>query len=161
MAWTDPKTWVDNVDVLSASNLNTHLRDNLLAMSVPQTFTHNWQATGGGAAIGNGTIDAQYANAGNLHLIYIKITFGSTTTAGTGAWTFNLPTSAWSYSSPGGTWFIHSGYSYDASGGTYTDARPYDYSAYQIGVRGASATTPFTWATSDELVVSGVFLASP
>lgn len=32
MAWTTPKDWRDGHDRLNAANLNTHLRDNLLAL---------------------------------------------------------------------------------------------------------------------------------
>jgi hypothetical protein len=39
MTWTTPKTW--NVDeLLTAANLNTHLRDNLNALKAPPTAHH-------------------------------------------------------------------------------------------------------------------------
>lgn len=38
MAWTDPKTWT--AAVLSSSDLNTHLRDNLNALKEPPTDDH-------------------------------------------------------------------------------------------------------------------------
>ena len=36
MAWTDPKTWADG-DVVTASELNTHVRDNLTELRASQT----------------------------------------------------------------------------------------------------------------------------
>lgn len=39
MTWTTPKTWVTN-EPLTASDLNTHLRDNLNALKAPPTDVH-------------------------------------------------------------------------------------------------------------------------
>jgi hypothetical protein len=51
MPWTTPKTWVNN-DPLTASDMNTHIRDNLNALKAPPTAQYtaneasNYQTTG-------------------------------------------------------------------------------------------------------------------
>lgn len=43
MAWTDPKTWT--AEVLSSSDLNTHLRDNLNALKNPPSDFYTFNDT--------------------------------------------------------------------------------------------------------------------
>lgn len=44
MAWTTPKTWAFK-ELLTAANLNTHLRDNLLALKSPPSANHEADET--------------------------------------------------------------------------------------------------------------------
>lgn len=91
MAWTNPWTWLAGVKP-TAADLNREIRDNLLAIGGPWTaFTPSWQATGGGAAIGNGTLTGAYIKAGGLCIGRIRLTAGTTTTYGTGFYNMGLP----------------------------------------------------------------------
>lgn len=157
MAWTTPKTWVDNVDVLSATNLNTHVRDELKALTEWTTYTPSWTATGGTPAIGNGTLEARYVKAGNVLHLRMALLWGSTTTAaGTTLWTFGLP---------GGTTF--------AGFETQMAATAFDFSTSVVAMGYAFSNTPstfqaiftgtnqrlgltlpFSWATGDRFQIT-------
>ena len=67
------------------------LADYLEAMAATGTaFTPTWTASTTNPAIGNGTISARWFKIGNLIFFRIKVTAGSTTTFGTGSYTFTL-----------------------------------------------------------------------
>lgn len=91
MAWTSPRTWVAG-ETVTAALLNTHLRDNLKAIGDAwATWTPTWAATTTNPTLGNGTLDAAYINTGKLFVFQLDLTFGSTTTAGSGTYSFTLP----------------------------------------------------------------------
>ena len=54
----------------------------------------NWFGSGVNPAINNGTIAAKYALYGKLCFVRLTLIFGSTTTQGTGFWSFNYPFAA-------------------------------------------------------------------
>jgi hypothetical protein len=94
MAWTSPRTWVAG-EVATAANLNTHVRDNLKAIGDAWTsYTPTWTSTGSAPAIGNGSLAGAYILAGKLCHFRASVTFGTTTTFGTGAYSIGLPTAA-------------------------------------------------------------------
>lgn len=91
MAWTDPKTWVASA-ILTAAELNQHLRDNLKAIGDPwQAYTTTWSGSTTSPSLGNGSLLAAYSQAGKLVNFRIVLTAGSTTTYGSGTWGFTLP----------------------------------------------------------------------
>lgn len=91
MAWTSPRTWAA-AETVTAAIMNAHVRDNLKAMSEWTAYTPTWAATGGTPTLGNGTLEGNYAKYGNMLLLRIQLTIGSTTSMGTTtAWTFTLP----------------------------------------------------------------------
>lgn len=55
-------------------------------------YTPVWAATGTAPVIGNGSIQGWYLQQGKLLQVQITMLFGSTTTFGTGQYTFGLPT---------------------------------------------------------------------
>ncbi len=57
-------------------------------------YTPTWSASGTAPAIGNGTLSASYLLVGKLCYIQMYFAAGSTTTFGTGEWTFSLPFAA-------------------------------------------------------------------
>lgn len=159
MAWTNPKTWVAN-DVLTAAELNTHVRDNLLALGTWTTYTPSWTATGGTPTLGNGTLNGEYIQVGALLLWRVTLVWGSTTSAGT--------TTLWNFTIPGG--FSVSGFSenqvpttgWDASTGVVVAGYSYASSVttFQPIFPGtnqrAGYNVPWTWATSDRLQIQGM-----
>ena len=109
-------------------------------------------------ALGNGTLISRYSLTGRICRVNIVLTMGSTTTYGTGAWTFTLPIQA----QAGSLVQVGLGVATDATGTTR-------YPLFILLVAGATtitfimpataggtvsnidATTPFTWATTDTL----------
>lgn len=122
---------------------------------------------GTGWAIGNGTITGAYCQIGKVVVMRVEITFGSTSTFdATNAPTISLPVTAGTGMAQVGTFVTHA---FDLSAAAW----------YLIHARGASATTvtlqslgaagllanvtstsPFTWATSDVIRLSGVYQAA-
>lgn len=156
MAWTSPKTFTAN-SVLTASELNTHVRDNLKAATEWTAYTPTWGATGGTPTIGNGILTGRYISAGDLCHVNIALTIGSTTSLGTTtAWTFALPATA-AATAVGNTWALDAGTSY------YVAAALIDTGSTSLQVLpdGAGASyaynVPFTWTTSDRLVISATY----
>jgi len=122
---------------------------------------------GTGWAIGNGTVEGRYCQIGKIVHFRAKITFGSTSTAGAGAGTVSLPVAA------GGDGFLSMrglASFFDASAtsvllgdwrGTGTTTAAVVYRASNLGAEAALTTTdPFTWATSDQINISGTYEAS-
>lgn len=161
MVWTTPRTWVAG-EVVTAANLNTHLRDNMKAIGDPWTaYTPTWSSTGTVPTIGNGTQTGFYVQAGKLIHFRLKITAGSTTTYGTGAYLFGLPVPA---TSIGTDALDLTGYVFDASATARAFRSGYLSGgnvvlADQSGVV-VSATVPFALANGDSLSVAGTYEAA-
>lgn len=87
MTWTTPRTWTAG-DVVTASLLNIHLRDNLNA------FGGQWVAFTPGTnltTIGDTQRFGRYARAGKFCALSVRFVFGATTVPASGNWTFTLP----------------------------------------------------------------------
>ena len=155
MAWTTPKTWAAN-DVLTAADMNTHVRDNLDALQTWTSWTPTWTATGGTPTLGDGTLTGSYIAYGDFCTFQMSLVLGSTTSLGTTtAWAFSLPVAA-------------SGAN-DVFAACITRAWTGIYPA--VGIKGSSTTvqlraasggtvgynTPFTWANGDGLAISGTY----
>lgn len=65
-----------------------------LSMNNPgfAAYSPTFSAAGGGAAIGNGTVLAQYRRVGDSIELFCRVTFGNTSTFGAGAFRVSLPT---------------------------------------------------------------------
>lgn len=77
--------------VLTAAQLNTY------APQAWSAYTPTWTALTTNPTLGNGTISGewiQFGGAGGTVHFNIMLTFGSTTTAGSGIYLFSLPTAA-------------------------------------------------------------------
>ena len=159
MAWTTPRTWAA-AEVVTANIMNTHVRDNLKALTEWTSYTPSWTATGGTPSLGNGTLTGHYLLAGNLLAIRIALTWGSTTSAtGTSVWRFSLP-SGITAPPPNAL----QAFSYDSSANINYSAIGFgDTTTLGAGTHGGQNvgnTIPFTWATGDALVIQGVAVAS-
>ena len=155
MAWSTPKTWVDNVDVLSATNLNTHVRDQFNALHTWASYTPTWTATGGTPTVGNGTLSGSYIAYGDVCTFQMSLVLGSTTSLGTTtAWAFSLPVTA------SGANDVFAAYVHDAWTGIYPAVGIGSSTTVQL--RAASGgtvgyNTPFTWVSGDGLAISGTY----
>ena len=170
MAWTTPRTWVAG-EVITASLLNTHLRDNLSAIGNPEGWTsYSPQLT---AVTSNPTYGTTsqvnvgwHKQLGKVVHFYAAFRFGSGMTAGSGAYRLSLPVTASSnYSFSGGSHVIGNGLLTDDSAGLpYLVAiTPVSTSTVAMFAHGAGAvapTVPFTFAASDYLQITGCYEAA-
>lgn len=76
-----------NVTSISSSNI-TDLR---VFMGGFTAYTPTWTSSGTQPLIGNGSLVGRYRRSGKLFFVYGRLLFGTTTGAGTGAWTFGMP----------------------------------------------------------------------
>lgn len=154
MAWTTPKTWTDNVDVLSATNLNTHLRDNLDTLASWVAYTPTLVGTSGTFTLGNGGLSGAHITIGNRVLARVKLSIGTTTSVGSSTvWKFGLPSTIATGSYALGTAAVYDNTSavlgtghafqvYDEYDFFYIQFEPGDYVDYN---------TPIAWAAGDML----------
>lgn len=124
----------------------------------PKAFTPVWTSSGTAPAIGNGTITGHYQRQGKMADVMIKMTCGSTSTAGTGTYYWSLPfaPASTTYSENLGTWVLSdSGAGMRNGVGIYT-AGPKVYGLYPYNISGTEITlttivagTPIIWNTND------------
>lgn len=89
-----PRTWVVG-EVVSAAIMNQEIRDQFNEMFAAwTTYTPTWSSSGTAPAIGNGTLSGRYMKIGRTVFVNINVIFGSTTTYGTGNYSFTLPAQA-------------------------------------------------------------------
>lgn len=114
--------------------------------------------------LGNGTMSARYVQIGKTVHFSITITFGSTSTFGTG-WAVTTPVPM----QAAGEWRFGVGMK-DASAAAQWQGACYGVSGSNISVAtlgangaitvGLTSTNPFTWTTSDVLTVHGTYEAA-
>lgn len=158
MAWTSPRTAAVG-DVFTASWWNTDARDNLNAI-LPhgiawQSYAVTWSAPTTSPSIGNGTLTGRYRRIGNDVQVMVNLTAGSTTSFGSGVWSFSLPVTG------AATIFELTGSALmsDNSAGTELIGTAFRVSSTALGVRAASGSDhnrvgdsfPWTWAQDDYL----------
>lgn len=140
--------------ILTAAQLNNYLPQAWSSWTPVLTGTTN-------PAIGNGTAVGRYIQYGKTVIFTVKITFGSTSTFGSGAWFLSLPVARASGGVVRADFFFE-----DAS--TSNRSRGYNYAgttttlgiAYDDGTAVAAAVTPtapFTWTTSDSIEVVATY----
>jgi hypothetical protein len=164
MVWTAPATWVEG-EIPTAAKYNTDIRDNLKAIGDAWTaYTPTWTGSGGNPAIGNGTIGGLYVAAGKLIHFKIRIVMGSTTTYGSGNYSLSLPVAIATNGVLGAQCQFIDGASLYYHGTSFLESS----TTFRIGlVSNAAAnitsitpTSPFTWANTDVLTVSGTYEAA-
>ncbi|MDG9717394.1 hypothetical protein [Streptomyces sp. DH24] len=89
-----PRTWVVG-EVVSAATMNQEIRDQFNSMFAAWTaYTPAWTASSSNPSLGNATLTGRYMKIGRTVLCHINLTTGSTTTYGTGNYSFSLPAQA-------------------------------------------------------------------
>ncbi len=157
MAWTTPRDWTDG-ELVTEALLDTHVRDNLKALTEWTTYSPAWTATGGTPTIGDGSLFGQYLNAGGLCHVLIQLAFGGTTSVGTTTgWAFTLPVAMAGTFTPMTSWIN------DSSGNKYTaTAWPSSASTVNVWVSGTAGTVGHnapmaSWAAGDTLSIAGTY----
>lgn len=130
-----------------------------LLVAAPGTWTNytpTWSSSGTAPAIGNGTLSGRYVQAPNGKTVHavVKLLAGTTTTFGTGGYTFSLPVAAATNLDRVGAAYLN-----DASaggGGHYNGiavirtGTPTVFLAFEgSGHAQLAATSPVTWANTD------------
>ncbi|MFF4347525.1 hypothetical protein [Streptomyces sp. NPDC001530] len=91
---TTPRTWVVG-ETVSAAMLNAEIKDQFNSMFAAWTsYTPNWTSSGTAPALGNGTLVGRHMKIGRTVQYHINLITGSTTTYGTGNYSFDLPAAA-------------------------------------------------------------------
>jgi hypothetical protein len=128
-----------------------------------QTYVPAWTSTGTAPVIGNGTKSGYWWVSGDWIDVMIEITMGSTTTFGTGSWSYSLPTGVAAPLTMGTSHTVAFWDAYDTSA-----------AAHYAGFGGLSAgsallflgigvnlytgdpgnSLPFTWAAGDKLGIN-------
>lgn len=126
------------------------------------SYTPTWTAATSNPTLGNGTITAKYkALDATTYAISIVVTFGSTTNAGSGVYSFSLPSGVTSAAriqviaasiEDAGTAYFSANAWVGASSTTVTHVTVAD----ATGTRRAASNAPITWATGDQIVISGI-----
>lgn len=147
MAWTTPRTWAA-AEVVTASLMNVHVRDNLKALTEWTSYTPTWTATGGTPTIGNGSLTGNYIKAGQLCHVRILLSFGSTTSvSGTTNWQLSLPFAA--VEPVAGSFVFYDASAAMQSGQTVRESGGSTILAQTGASAYVGATSPATWATGD------------
>lgn len=129
-------------------------------------WTPTMTADGGSPAIGNGTLNAKYLQIGKTIHFKISLTFGSTTSFGTGAVYLSPPISNatdFNTNSPVGTAFMRDNSTTNKLAGVIVlnSGKLGFYSNMSLTALAATgAASPWTWATSDTLYASGTYEAA-
>lgn len=124
-----------------------------------QSYTPSWTSAGSAPAIGNGTLTGKYLQFGKLVIGSITQVNGSTTTYGTGAYSWTLPVT-------GNSKGVAFGWLDDNSGGVrYRGASVLNTTLisrtiFSDAVLGMTATVPITLAQSDTIDLSFFYEAA-
>lgn len=138
------------------------LSNNLTVIGEAWTsYTPAWTGSGSNPVIGNGTIVGQYRATGKTIDYFINILAGSTTTFGTGTYSFSLPVTAASSVSyhPMGVAIVRDG---SAAPLVRFPGHSTTTTVLLIDVAGTivAATVPFTFANGDRIMLRGSYEAA-
>lgn len=126
-----------------------------LRTAVWTSYTPTWTASVN-PTLGNGTLVGRYVRRGNLITASTRLTFGSTSAAGTGAWYFSLPAvPSTALPQIGSALIFDSGTNFlVAAAQTMQDGTARMQVIPHTGAAAAGPGVPITWATGDEVRAS-------
>ena len=125
------------------------------------SYTPTWYGSVSNPAIGNGTIVGRYHRRGRLVTLWLRVLMGSTTTYGSGLWSFSLPNirpAALEGGAPSALGFVQisdTGTA-DSMGFASVAFNSPNYVVTAASLTGAicTATVPHTWASTDQLTLT-------
>lgn len=150
---------------LGLSNLQAapgdHTHDGTTSKGGWTTYSSAWTAVTTNPTLGNGTIVSQYRTLGRVVDFEVIVTFGSTTSAGSGNYYLTIPLAAASHLPAG--FCVGFATLKDSSSLAYRvhfpllNAGGSDLRVLLYGATGtpASSAFPFTWAAGDQLLLNG------
>ncbi len=120
-------------------------------------YTPTWGNSGTANTLGNGTVTGSYIVRGRQVFIRVSFTFGSTSSAGSGTYTFTTP-----FTANASSGVLGAGYLFDSSAALLYGAvcalvstTTFNVINTDASTAGASGTVPFAWATSDLMNMEG------
>jgi hypothetical protein len=127
-----------------------------------QSYSPSWTATGTAPSLGSGVLSGDYVKLGQLIIFKLSLRMGSTTTYGTGTYSFSLPVTAHANDllMMGSALLLDSGTEWKVAGvqkDTSTTFKIYNEGNSGGGI---GQTVPFTWADNDEIRVVGAYRAA-
>lgn len=162
----DHHIWLKESAIALDSEVKT-LSDALEGAGAWASYTPAWTGAGGNPALGNGTVQAAYKRIGSTVHFRIWVTCGSTTTYGSGAWSFALPTASKASSIhivralliDGATTYYPS-YGIVSAASSTVELMVSTASGSYVSGGAANATTPFTMASTDQIIIQGTYEAA-
>jgi hypothetical protein len=145
-----------------ATRLADSVEDALAGLGQWEEYTPTWTASTSNPTLGNGTLTGRFMRIGNLIHFRISLTFGSTTTVGSGLYAFTLPAEAANF----GHVTVGTGTAYDTSANTRAFAMTRTPTATTADLWRASTeasfthAAPFAWANGDVLTLHGTYEAA-
>jgi len=131
------------------------------------SYTPTWTSDSGTPSIGNGSIAGRYKQIGKTVFFNLKLTYGSTTTGGSGAWMFGLPVTAYNPNYQFPVSILNDGLAWYGAiaNGNYKNSTSHFSIIHQNDTQttvwgGVTAGTPFTFGAQDTLTVSGSYEAA-
>jgi hypothetical protein len=164
---TTPHVFVAG-ETVTAALLNVEINAAITGIQAAwNAHTPAWTASGTGPALGNGTLVGSYAQVGKTIRYRILLSFGSTTTFGTGTYSFTLPVAG-----AGGAGIVHgvvrgfnsgvaifAGFSLSNVGGTTISAF-LPTSGANCAVVQVGQLVPWTFKSGDTLALVGTYEAA-
>jgi hypothetical protein len=127
-------------------------------------YNPTWTSDSGTPSINNGSLVGRYKQIGKTVFFNLKLTYGSTTTGGTGAWMFGLPVTAFNDNYQFPVSILNNGLAWYGAiaNGNYKGSTSYFSIIHQNDTAttvwgGVSSTAPFTFNAGDTLTVSGSY----
>lgn len=140
----------------TAARLNAEL-DAAVGNSAWTSYTPTWTGATTNPSLGNGAVIARWKKVGRTVYVTFRYNFGSTTTFGTGSWSFSLPVQAATVSGSGSIWH-HIAFYNDfgtaiGMGSIKINSAASTFNVSGIGGNGDpfNSSFPITWTTNDEL----------
>lgn len=156
-----PRTWTAGGSGVGAADFNSEIRDPLTAITGAWT---SYTPALTGFTTGSGTLAGGYMQANHFVTFWAQFTFGAGSAAASAIPTLTLPVSAKAVNTG-----VFVGIFGDASPGATYNAVPFQLAVGTVGLSipgtsgvytTPSTTTPFTWTTSDYVLVRGVYEAA-
>ena len=120
-------------------------------------YTPTWTATTTDPVLGNGTLAGRYSKIGKTVIGDIILVMGSTTTYGSGVWSFSLPYTAKSATVRyGGSWAAIDVGTINYAGSVFVSpgASTLIFFSRDGGNNFLSSTSPYDWGSGDTLYLS-------
>lgn len=134
--------------------------ENLTGTWVDYSASLQWTSSGTAPALGNAVVSARYVQVGKLVIYAAKVTFGSSSTFGTGTYRMSIPVTAAASSPYTGPLILNDASAPLRIGGAVSLNSATNLAFYGVSGSGVTATAPFTWAQDDFLQWSIMYEAA-
>lgn len=150
----DPANVDGDIQALAAA-----IDADVTALGAWTSYVPTWTAVTTNPVIGNGTLTGRYKVNGKTVSVQISMTAGTTTTFGSGAWIFALPTGTAVHQVAFAALVNDSSASvrWGGTGWVQTGAATVTRTIVTDGSTGIASSTPMAWDVGDTLVLTGQY----